>query len=191
MKIRTGFVSNSSSSSFICNICGNDASGWDLGLEEAGMYECSNGHTFCEHHIENEEPEQSELLAALIHEKIACYEERLKIDPDKEYLISSIKQNKNRLNDLENNKIDEDEMEELLSEEYESRYSFPKSMCPVCSFKVLIDEDELIYLRKKIKLFNRNDLLAEIKDKFKTYDDFKKYLNSFPKDYLKEEENDG
>ena len=52
MKVRKGFVSNSSSSSFICDVCGNDYSGMDASLEDAMMYECSNGHTFCEDHLE-------------------------------------------------------------------------------------------------------------------------------------------
>ena len=51
MKIRQGFVSNSSSSSFVCQVCGEEASGWDIGLEEACMYECEYGHTFCEDHL--------------------------------------------------------------------------------------------------------------------------------------------
>jgi len=55
MKIRTGFVSNSSSSSFVCDICGQDASGWDLDLADAGMCECRRGHIICNHHITGEE----------------------------------------------------------------------------------------------------------------------------------------
>lgn len=47
MKIRKGFISNSSSTSFICDVCGENVSGMDMGLEEAEMYECENGHTFC------------------------------------------------------------------------------------------------------------------------------------------------
>jgi hypothetical protein len=55
MKIRTGFVSNSSSSSFICGICGEVQSGWDLSLSDAEMVECSkHGHIFCESHIKKE-----------------------------------------------------------------------------------------------------------------------------------------
>ena len=50
-KIRTSFVTNSSSSSFVCVICGEEASGWDMGLRDAGMYECENGHVFCDCHI--------------------------------------------------------------------------------------------------------------------------------------------
>ena len=51
MKIRSGFVSNSSSSSFICEVCGENASGWDMCLVDANMVECVNGHIFCEDHV--------------------------------------------------------------------------------------------------------------------------------------------
>jgi hypothetical protein len=50
MKFRSGFVTNSSSSSFICDVCGETASGMDMGLSEAYMSECKNGHTFCDSH---------------------------------------------------------------------------------------------------------------------------------------------
>jgi len=36
-KYRSSFVSNSSSSSFTCDVCGNTESGWDLCLSEAEM----------------------------------------------------------------------------------------------------------------------------------------------------------
>ena len=52
MKIRKGFVTNSSSSSYICEICEEVVSGYDMGLEEAGMVECEAGHTFCVSHID-------------------------------------------------------------------------------------------------------------------------------------------
>lgn len=60
MKIRNGFVSNSSSSSFICDITGEEVSGYDMGLEEAEMYQCENAHTFLEEFIvgSNEEIEK-------------------------------------------------------------------------------------------------------------------------------------
>ena len=47
MKFRKDFVTNSSSSSYTCDICGATESGWDISLEEAGMVECVNGHTIC------------------------------------------------------------------------------------------------------------------------------------------------
>lgn len=55
MKIRNGFVSNSSSSSFICDVTGRVESGWDITLEEAEMYQCKNGHTFLEDCVINKE----------------------------------------------------------------------------------------------------------------------------------------
>jgi len=53
MKIRSGFVSNSSSSSYICEVCGHDESGYDIGLEYAEMSECTRGHIICDSHIKD------------------------------------------------------------------------------------------------------------------------------------------
>ena len=45
MKIRRGFVSNSSSSSFVWDLSGEAFEVYD-GLEDAGAIECENGHVF-------------------------------------------------------------------------------------------------------------------------------------------------
>jgi len=50
MKIRNGFVSNSSTSSFICDFCGDVTADRDLSMEDAGMLKCENGHLFCNAH---------------------------------------------------------------------------------------------------------------------------------------------
>ena len=50
MKIRHGFVSNSSTSSFICEICGREEMGMDISLDECEMFECENGHVICNEH---------------------------------------------------------------------------------------------------------------------------------------------
>ena len=52
MKIRNGFVSNSSSSSFTCAICGCTESGMDLGLDDFGMCETWNGDIICDTHVD-------------------------------------------------------------------------------------------------------------------------------------------
>lgn len=54
MKFRKGFVSNSSSSSFICDVCGEEKTGWDWDLSEADMFKCVNGHTVCNEHSKEE-----------------------------------------------------------------------------------------------------------------------------------------
>jgi len=51
MKIRNGFVSNSSSSSFICEICGDSVVGYDSHPTDLGMEFCENGHLFCKGHL--------------------------------------------------------------------------------------------------------------------------------------------
>lgn len=53
MKERHGFVSNSSSSSFICEICGKEGEAFDP--SEVGMVECIAGHVFCKEHAINKD----------------------------------------------------------------------------------------------------------------------------------------
>jgi hypothetical protein len=81
MKIRTGFVSNSSSSSFICDVSGAVESGWDLSLSEAGMYECKAGHTFCEDYLLNE----AEFKAKYEDEESEFYDEDIRYIVPSEY----------------------------------------------------------------------------------------------------------
>ena len=49
MKIRLMFVSNSSSSSFLCEVTGRIKSGMDVGLDDVDMAECVNGHIFSDY----------------------------------------------------------------------------------------------------------------------------------------------
>ena len=51
MKIRTGFVSNSSSSSFMCEITGEEHIGYDADLYDFELVSCKNGHTFSEEYV--------------------------------------------------------------------------------------------------------------------------------------------
>lgn len=50
MKTRDGFVSNSSSSSFVCDVCGESGDN-----EESRT--CENGHDMCEHHVKKTDVE--------------------------------------------------------------------------------------------------------------------------------------
>jgi hypothetical protein len=60
MKIRNGFVSNSSSSSFICEICGHTEIGYDDSASDLGFAVCVNEHIFCEEHLLKDEKEDSD-----------------------------------------------------------------------------------------------------------------------------------
>jgi hypothetical protein len=51
MKQGLGFVSNSSTSSYICILCGNIEGGWDASPKDLGFYECDCEHMICEEHM--------------------------------------------------------------------------------------------------------------------------------------------
>lgn len=64
MKFRLGFVSNSSSSSFVCDICNETFSGWDASPSDFdGVRECQNGHIICCHSFEDNSLKDKLILA--------------------------------------------------------------------------------------------------------------------------------
>lgn len=136
-KIRNGFVSNSSSSSFVCDLCGYETSGWDMCLSEAEMFECENGHTLCDEHML--EPTQ-EWLNEYIY--------KIKVN----YQVSDEKFNewiKERQTDLNN--VTKDDIIELDHEfgcDEAFKYDVPECLCPLCNFEELCMEDAMAYLLK-------------------------------------------
>lgn len=54
MKVRNGFVSNSSSSSFVCDYCHNASEIYDGDSEiDYGYITCENGHSLCISHLDS------------------------------------------------------------------------------------------------------------------------------------------
>lgn len=143
MKFRTDYVTNSSSSSYTCEICGCTKSGWDAGLAECGMYECENGHIF-------------------------CTDEALEVDAKK--IIKFILENEynkgenNGVKDLEEEELRSLEVDELLeiSCEHGGYSGVPECMCPICSFVEYSQTDLGTYLLKKYKI-PRDEVFAEVK----------------------------
>ena len=158
MKIRNGFVSNSSSCSFTCDVCGETESGFDVSLEDCDMKECVNGHTFCESHMTKKMKKPSiEQMKAFLSKKIWTW------GPDKgkpEY----------DLKDMSN-----EDVEDAYNDEIADNGVDP-SCCPVCQFKAIPDNELVSFFLKNQK---RKDVVAEIKAKFDG--DYSKFL-----DYIKE-----
>ena len=142
MKYRKDFVTNSSSSSYVCEICGRTESGYDMSLSGAYMMECINGHTFC------------------------C-DEALSL-PDKKELIKMILENEwNKVNNERN--YSEEELlkmdEDVLFNEFCSDggyYEVPECVCPICQFIEYSESDLSAYLLKEYKI-PRDEVFAEIK----------------------------
>ena len=175
MKIRNGFVSNSSSSSFICEVCGQDASGWDMSLSDAEMYECENGHVFCEDHALSYGSEK-EICIQLIKSSIEKWKERILENPNNVDYKNYLKGDEDLLKQVEETTEDDDFDFDNLMDELEFRYSVPAKYCPICQMNHVTDEDMVSYLFKKYDI-NEDDVKAEIKSTFNSYKEFKNYKN--------------
>ncbi len=154
MKIRNGFVSNSSSSSFTCDVCGENVSGWDLGLSEAEMSECVNGHVLCDEHLS---------------ESDVIYEE-MTFEEKKEYCLqlAEWESTRDEINEMEH----EEQLDDLYSDELcsEERYNMPASRCPCCSLAKPTDSQVLEFLLFE-KGTSREDIEDEMRTRFTDYEE--------------------
>ena len=157
MKIRKGFVSNSSSSSFICEVCGDVESGYDASPHELGFAQCQNGHVFCQSHIKSMTEEKAKAILK-------------KIKADDRYVCEEF---------LAQEEADQiQELMELNISEFSSStmgdYGYdelPEELCPICSLEALSDSDILTYILKE-NGSNRKFVIDKAKKEFGTYDKF-------------------
>jgi hypothetical protein len=152
MKIRNGFVSNSSTSSFICDVCGEEYTGWDASPFDSN-YDCSvceNGHNICNEHLNGDYDKDDECQ---------LLEKFCPICQFKDY------SNYEMATYLEKTrKISRDEV-------------FAKIKAVNKRRRKLYDEEYINYVLDKNSLTD-DDVINEIKEKFQVYKEYRKFLNS-------------
>ena len=178
MKLRKGFVSNSSSSSYICDLCGRAEAGYDNGPQDFGMVECEKYHTMCEEHIKDYDREK----VAIGFLKDKCIDED-DIDFTVEHIedfedvdfTELIKESLEKKKSLIKKYMveNEDYFTSLLTEFDE--YELPTWMCPICLMGEVMPKDMVKYLLKSRNLLKK-EVVREIGEKFESFDDFQKYL---------------
>jgi hypothetical protein len=166
MKARNGFVSNSSSTSFTCDVCGEDVSGWDLCISDSGMCQCQNGHTFCEEH---QRSGVEELTIDQKREILVASAQRVKISD-----YWTVEKRNEEVQRMKN--LSEDEVEDTYSD-FEVDVGVDSRYCPICQFEKPNVPDLFKYLVKKCAS-PAEVILAEVKDEFTTYREFKKYIDA-------------
>jgi len=187
MKIRLGFVSNSSSSSYTCDISGttsvNSHGCWD----GPPMASCCNGHNFLYEYIKCEIPrnmssEDKWQMISLAFEVDGDFDTEI-LSEDGHNLVNKMwGYNKKRADA----KIDEAfthlNTKSFLShinaqkDKYDSYIGeLPGFMCPVCAFDDVPDDELLKYLLGRRA---RKTVIKELRNKFGTYSAFKKAMDN-------------
>lgn len=170
MKIRLGFVSNSSSSSFVCEVSGTVLTGYNGEYDELTA-QCDCGHEFlAEYLLPSEEIERDISTEGLRADLLTIFEN----DEDEAKTKLIQKADEETISELSEDYADE---LESLYESSDEGYDIPSSRCPLCQFKEIQWNDLANYLMTKHNEEYEN-VLNEIKNKFKTYKDFQEYIKS-------------
>lgn len=183
MKIREGFVSNSSTTSFTCDACGNVIAYNDnCSLEDYGVITftpCNHGVCECNHPDMDDEEIQKKwkagALAAVKEELELEYAE--KQEPNRWNSKENIQNRCDAFkNILEGNFEDFEEFRKAVNDfEYDWRNFMPSTVCPVCTLESLGYDYIIQYVIVKYGL-KLGEVENEIKEKFGTFDKFSKWL---------------
>jgi len=156
VKIRKGFVSNSSTTSFTCDACGEVISYHDsCSDDDVGIIRFSCGHSTCSCTEVDFSKKKDQKLWREDAEKQLRESD---YGPEELERILKIKDFFEFVDECKNYEI----------------YN-PSSLCPVCSFKAFNDDFvyRYILLKHKLKL---DDVRKEMKKTFKSFDEFEAWM---------------
>lgn len=161
MKIRNGFVSNSSSSSFICDVCGTVECGYDASMSDFGMINCENGHTLHERCVQNLTIDYKLIITDFIKERENY--------SNKDYFKDVFE----KFNEILKHEEITEEDKDIISEYTDEKY-IPAYNCPVCNLNHINDDIKVKYITKKLNV----DIDSEIRNQFKTLKEVEEYVRS-------------
>jgi len=162
MKVRIGFVSNSSSSSFVCEVCGEKIEGWDISLMEGNFYSCTNEHIICEedllkpysYDVDEEDPAWDEEMTYHYNVPEEYCPICMFVEPDYDLLKKHL---------IKLYGISEAEVFEKVKSENKKR-------------KKLYSNEYVAFVLAK-KDINQQDLMNGLKTKYSLFSDFRKEAN--------------
>ncbi len=204
MKIREGFVSNSSSSSFICSISNQIFGGYDAEPHDFDLIECTKGHTFLQYKYQLDletvpldelkkeifkiYTDNEELVLKVL---VSDFDKYSKIVPMPTTITWDVIDSIPRL-ELINlyfilttwaydgshwvclNSLKNVDMY-LFAEEF---LYLPSSWCPICNLEYISDALICQYLEATDFNFDKEKIKNEIRNKFKTQQELLNVINS-------------
>ena len=138
----------------------------------SGMIECEKGHIFCDSHVESDDDRDEftvikEFVVVYLKSNIKYY----KSEDESDHILKELEQDLVKFENMTNN---DDNYDELVNHKDNTdwRYSYPKDLCPICNLKNINDDVILSYIIKTND-FNKEEIVAEIREKFNTLEELK------------------
>lgn len=178
MKIRLGFVSNSSSSSYICEVCDDITAGENIDFSDYEIHQCVVGHVCCDNHGTEPKFDRELLLKLLNDTKIMRQGAGWLKESDPARYAEGIASVQKDLDEVFTVSDDEfDNLAETIVEayEYSNRYELPKAFCLICNMERIGSDDMFAYLLKKSGMC-KTVVEDTIKKEFADYEAFKAFL---------------
>lgn len=169
-KFRHGFVSNSSTTSFVCEVCGVAEGGMDVGLEELGFEECASGHTYCQGHalkVEGININDAEVVKGYMLSILDML-------PEDTWIVK-----RGWRKEIEALDTEKDNDESALYDYYDdfkSEVGGDIERCPICQFKALSASDAKKFFLK-CEGITEEAFLKDLASRFSAYTGFKEWLS--------------